>query len=291
MVLGALGGSPWAWHAHPDVWLLVAALGGGYWFAVRRLGPRYAAPGRPAVSRRQVTLFSLGLLAVWVHSDWPVHDIGEHYLFSVHMFQHIGFTLVAAPLLLLGTPEWMIERILGTGRRRAGFARLTRPLAAGVLFNVVTVLAHWPVVVNTALESHVVHLLVHVVIFSTALLMWFPVLNRIRSLPTMTPGSRMLYLFLQSVIPTVPAAFLTFGEGVLYRFYATVPRPFAMTAVEDQQLAGALMKIYAGLLLWGVIVVMFFRWYAADSRDTSGDVLTWDDVERELARSPGGPPE
>ncbi|MEO6121968.1 MAG: cytochrome c oxidase assembly protein [Acidimicrobiales bacterium] len=281
--------SPWAWHVHPDVWLLVAVIGGGYFCAVRWLGPRYAPAGGPAVTRRQVTLFGLGLLALWAHSDWPVHDLGERYLFSIHMFQHIGFTLIAAPLLLLGTPQWLMERILGAGRFRAVFARLTRPLAAGVIFNLVTVLAHWPVVVNTSLESHPVHLLVHTVIFSSAVIMWFPVLNRIRTLPTMSPGGRMIYLFLQSVLPTVPAAFLTFGEGVLYRFYATVPRPFAMTAVEDQQFAGALMKVYAGLLLWGVIAVMFFRWYAADSRDKSADVLTWEEVERELARTPGPP--
>lgn len=273
------------------MWLVVGALGGGYWWAVRRLAPAHAPAGSAVVTRRQVTLFALGLLALWAHADWPVHDIGERYLFSVHMFQHIGFTLIAAPLMLLGTPPWLVRRLLGTGRLRAGFSRLSRPLAAGLTFNVVTVLAHWPVVVNASLESQWVHLLVHVVIFSTAVLMWFPVLNRDRALPTMTPPGRMLYVFLQSVIPTIPAAFLTFGDGVLYRFYAAVPRPFAMTAVEDQQFAGALMKVYAGLLLWGVIVVMFFRWYAADSRESSGGVLTWDDVQRELARTRAGPPE
>lgn len=287
----AAGVSPWAWHVHPEVWLLVAALGAGYWLALRRYGPGHAPPGRPAATRRQVTLFSLGLAALWIHSDWPVHDIGEDYLFSIHMFQHIGFTLVAAPLLLLGIPTWMRDRLLGTGRVRAAVARVTRPLSAGIVFNVVVVLTHWPAVVDASLRSELVHLGVHTVIFTTALAMWFPVLNRDPSLPTMSPPGRMLYLFLQSVIPTVPAAFLTFGDGVLYRFYASVPRPFAMTAIEDQQFAGALMKVYAGLLLWGVIVVMFFRWYAADSRDTRADVLTWEDVDRELRRAPAAPRE
>ena len=279
------GVSPWKWHAHLDVWALMLTIGGVYLFAVRNIGPRLVKPGQPVVTRRQVVHFSLGLVALWAHADWPIHDIAEQYLFSAHMFQHIGFTLVAAPLLLLGTPEWMMNWLLGRGTRRAIFSRLARPLAAGLFFNAVVVFTHWPVIVNASVTSEWSHFALHSLAVSSALLMWFPIINRIRDLPTMSPPGRMLYLFLQSVIPTVPAAFLTFGDGVIYRFYADVPRITSMSAVEDQQFAGALMKIYAGLLLWGVIVVMFFRWYAEDSRDKTADVLTWDDVERELART------
>ncbi|MEO7836916.1 MAG: cytochrome c oxidase assembly protein, partial [Acidimicrobiales bacterium] len=88
-----------------------------------------------------------------------------------------------------------------------------------------------------------------------------------------------------SVIPTIPASFLTFGDGVLYRFYADVPRPFSISALEDQQLAGAMMKVYAGALLWGIIVTMFFRWYSREELGRSPDVLTWEDVDAELRRT------
>ena len=287
MLLAHVGVSPWEWHPHPDVWALVAALVAGYWLAVAKVGPSRVAPGEAVVTRRHVTLFGLGVLALWLHADYPVHDIGEHYLFSVHMFQHIGFSLIAAPLLLLGLPAWMVRWLLGAKTRRAVFARLARPLPAGVLFNVVTALTHWPLVVDASLRNHLVHFLVHSVIFTSAVLMWFPVLNRLPELPRMSDPARMLYVFLQSVLPTVPASFLTFGSGVLYQFYAEVPRPFPISAIEDQQLAGGMMKVYAGLLLWGVIATMFFRWYSGEQRDKSPDVLTWDDVERELRRTPG----
>lgn len=284
-MLAHAGVSAWEWHAHPDVWTLVIVLGGLYWIAVSRLGPSRAARGEPVVTRRQVTYFGLGLAALWLHSDWPVHDIGEHYLFSVHMFQHIGLTLIAAPLLLMGLPGWLVRFLLRPRPLRYGFSRIARPLPAAVLFNTVIVLSHWPVVVNGSLENHGVHFAVHVVLFTSALIMWFPVVNRLPELPTMTYPSRMLYVFLQSVIPTVPASFLTFGDGVLYRFYAEVPRPFPMSAIEDQQVAGALMKVYAGALLWGVIVSMFFRWYAKEERDKADDVLRWEDVDAELRRT------
>lgn len=267
------------------MWALVAVLGGAYWLALTRLGPARVRPGQPVASRRQVTLFCLGLAALWLHADWPIHDIGEHYLFSVHMAQHIGFTLIAAPLLLLGLPVWLVRWMARPRFLNFAFTRLARPLPAAVVFNTVVVLSHWPLVVDAALRNHPLHLALHAVIVSSAFLMWFPVLNRVPELPSMTQGSRLVYLFLQSVIPTVPASFLTFGTGLLYEFYGEVPRPFAMTALEDQQLAGALMKVYAGLLIWSVIAVGFFRWYARDQREQQTGVLTWDDVQRELART------
>ncbi|MDQ1439517.1 MAG: putative rane protein [Acidimicrobiaceae bacterium] len=279
---------PWAFHAHPDVWALMAFIVVGYVCAVRYVGPHKAVPGEPLLTRRQGLLFGLGVLALWVHADWPVHDIGEGYLFSVHMIQHTGFTLIAPPLLLLGMPGWMTRWLfVDNPKVHAVAKRVLRPLPAAIVYNLVTVLTHWPVVVNASLTHHPLHFGVHVVLFFSAAAMWFPVLNRVPELPTMSPPLRMLYLFLQSVIPTIPASFLTFGDRPLYSYYAHVPHVLHLSAVDDQQLAGALMKVYAGSILWGVIIGVFFRWYAAEQppRRRPDAVLTWDDVQMELDRS------
>ena len=290
-MLAHTGSSALAWHAHPDVWALVIMLAGGYWLALTRLGPSRIAPGEPVATRRHVVCFALGVAALWLHADYPIHDVGEGYLFSVHMFQHIGFTLIAAPLLLLGLPVWLVRWLVQPRAVGLLVSKLARPLPAAVVFNLVTVLTHWPVVMQASLTYHPVHLVVHTVIFTSALLMWFPVLNRVPELPTMGYPTRMVYLFLQSVVPTVPASFLTFGSTVMYRFYAEAPRAWYFSALDDQQVAGALMKIYAGFLLWAVIAAMFFRWYSGEQRDRAPDVLTWDDVERELSRTePARPP-
>lgn len=293
MILAHVGASGWEWHPHPDVWALVLVLAAGYWLALARVGPSQVRPGERVATRRQVTTFAAGLGLLWLHADWPIHDIGEHYLFSVHMAQHIGFTLVAAPLLLLGLPAWLIRWMARPRGLRFLFTKVARPLPAAVAYNTALVFTHWPPVVNGALRHHALHFALHLLIVVTALLMWFPFLNRLPEFPRMSQGMRLVYLFLQSVIPTIPASFLTFGTGVLYHFYATAPRPFPISAIDDQQVAGALMKLYAGLLLWGVIAVGFFRWYADDQRQGAGgdDVLTWDDVEAALARSEPAPVE
>ena len=74
----------------------------------------------------------------------------------------------------------------------------------------------------------------------------------------------MVFLFLQTIVPTVPASFLTFGDHPLYRRYETLPKLWGLSALDDQLIAGLIMKIGAGLLLTALIAVIFFRWVATD---------------------------
>jgi putative membrane protein len=275
---------PWAWHPHPDVWLLVALLGGAYYLAVRRLGRGHVAPGQPAVSRVQVSAWCLGLLTVWVAADWPVHDLSERYLYSVHMTQHMLLSLVAPPLLLLGVPGWMARQLLAPPALFKVVQRLTRPLTALVVFNAVVVLTHWPSLVDVTLRYEGVHFLAHAALFLSAILMWCPVVAPLPELRRLSPPTQMLYLFLQSIVPTVPASFLVFADRPIYHFYEHVPRLWGLSAVDDQRIGGLLMKIGGGFLLWAVIAVLFFRWHA---HEESSDVEArhWRDLERELDRN------
>lgn len=272
---------PIGWHPHPDVWLLVAALGGGYVWAVRRVGPRMVHPIERVVTRGQAVAFGLGLSSILAVSTWPVHDLGEH-LFTAHMAEHLVLALVTPPLLLGGMPAWMwrrlVEPVLGAARV------LTRPFVALVAFNAMLAFVHAPFVVELMLRSEPLHLVLHAVLFGAAVLMWTPVLNPLIELPRLSYPGRMFYLFLQSLVPTVPASFLTFGESVIYRPYAEVTRLWGLSAITDQQIAGLLMKIGGGFLLWGFIAVYFFKWFAVEDREGI-DVLEWGKVERDLDKA------
>lgn len=273
--------NPWAWHPHPDVWLLVAVLGGGYVFALRRLGPRHVPAGVPAASRAQMATFAGGLLALWLAADWPVHDLGEDYLYSVHMTQHLLLTLVVPPLLLLGTPAWMARELLRPPRLMAAVRRLARPLPALALFNALIVVTHWPDFVDLTLRSEAAHFAGHAAIFGAALVMWCPVVSPLPEMRLLSPPAKMLYLFLQSIVPTVPASFLVFAERPIYRFYETVPRLWGLSAGEDQRIGGLLMKLGGGALLWAIITVIFFRWHA-EEESGAPDFLYWRDLEDDL---------
>ncbi|HEX2032509.1 MAG TPA: cytochrome c oxidase assembly protein [Actinomycetota bacterium] len=271
------------WHAHPEVWALVAGLAGGYLWALRRVGRRHVSPGDRPASTGQVVSFLLGVAAVWVAADWPVHEISEERLFSVHMTQHLLLSLVAPPLLLLGTPGWLFRTVVRP-RWLLGTVRwLARPLVALLLFNGFIALSHWPAVVQLSVSWELAHLALHAVLVGTALLMWMPVLSPVAEIPRLSYPGQMLYLFAQSIVPTVPASFLTFGTSPLYPFYAIAAPLAGMDPVTDQRIAGLIMKLLGGFILWGVIAVLFFRWHAQEEA-TGEDAPVWEDVERALHR-------
>jgi putative membrane protein len=257
-----------AWAPHPDVWLLVVAISVGYAAALRRLGPRLTPPGTPVVSRLQLSAFAAGVVALWIGSDWPVHDLGEDYFFSIHMVQHTVFSIIAAPLLLIGTPTWLARWVLSPRWLLRLVRRLTRLIPATIIFNLVVIITHTPLIVDKSLHSALVHFGIHALIVVSSLLVWMPLLSPLPEVPRLQPLVRMLFLFLQSIVPTVPASFLTFGDRPLYRFYENVPRLWDLSALDDMRIAGLIMKVLVGFSLWIAITIIFFRWYNAEEGPT-----------------------
>jgi putative membrane protein len=267
-------------HVHPEVVALVVGLEAFYLLAVWELRP--AVRGGRAVTGRQVLWFTLGVLALAAVSLWPVHDLAEDALLSVHMTQHLVISMVAPPLLLLGMPPWLLRRILAPRPLAWAVRHLARPFVALVLFNAVIVLSHWPLVVDITLRSEAAHFVAHAVLFGSATLMWWPVVDPLPEMPGLSYPGRMLYLFLQSIVPTVPASFLTFGSTVIYRAYAEAGRALGIDALNDQRIAGLIMKLVGGAILWGVIAGIFFRWFAQEHRSEGWDALEWRGLGREV---------
>ena len=266
-----------AWHVHPDVWLLFGSIIAAYLIA----GRRHERATGEATEPRKRRLFLLGMGVLWLGADWPIHDLAERYLYSMHMTQHLLFTLVAAPILIAGMPVWLLRELLAPAPIRRIFRFMTRPLVALIFFNAVLLFTHWPEVVAASVGSELVHLALHVLIVTSALVMWWPVMSPLPEMPSLPPPGQMLYLFLQSLAPTIPASFLTFGHKPLYPVYATFPRIWGIDALTDQLIAGLIMKLLGGLLLWGVIAVIFFRWYNQEQRDGL-DPTTHQNLRREI---------
>lgn len=268
-----------AWQPHPDVWLLIALLAAGYATALTRLGPSRVPPGRAVATRLQIVCFSGGSAALLVASDWPIHDLGERYLYSVHMVQHLTYTLVAAPLLLMGTPAWLARVVLSPPGVLRVVRRLARFLPATIVYNAAIAFIHVPAVVDLSLHSGVFHFGVHTMVVLAALIVWLPILSPLPEVPRFAPPLAMLFLFMQSMLPTVPSSFLTFGDHPLYRFYEQVPRLWGVSALDDMRVAGLIMKIAGGLVLWTVIAIVFFRWYSEEEGDGARRVAPRSDRE------------
>jgi putative membrane protein len=243
---------------HPES-VAVGAVLLGVWLAAWRV--RGARPGAG-----RTLGFVGGLLAGLAALNGPLHDLAEHGQFSAHMAQHLLLVLVMPPLLLVGTPTWMMDRLLGVlhvRRPLRGLARtITRPVPALAIFTATLTAWHLPALFNRALASHVWHVAEHVCLVAAAVLAWWPVLGPSRLFPPLHYGTQILYLFVFGMPMTVVAAMITGAEQVLYAG--------AAEGLADQRLGGVLMWVPAGLVPLAAFTIVFFRW-AASEADEAGE--------------------
>lgn len=238
---------------------MVIALAWLGYYAYKVIQPKAVAAGEEPISRRQKIWFFLAIITFWISADFPVHDIAEKRLYSVHMAQHALLMLVFPPMILLATPTWLARLLIGKGTFKKFVYFWCRPAPALIVNLAVTAFMHWAWLVNTSVEIGWFHYLVHVLAVFTSLMVWMPIFGPLPELRT-TPPVKIVMLVLLSIIPTIPASFLTVSEGVIYEGYNHGPRLWGMDIINDQQLAGVMMKVVTGFYLWGLIAVIFFRW-------------------------------
>lgn len=288
--------SPWRFQAHPEVWLLVAFVVGAWWYAIRFIGPHTpeVRAGAEVVTTRQKRLLVFAVVMLWLASDWPIHDISEEYLYAVHMFQHMALSYFLPPLVLLSMPIWLFRAVIGSQRVGRAIRWLAKPVVAGLVFNVMVMVTHIPALVNRSVSNAPLHYSLHVGLVVSALLMWTPVAAPDPAM-RIGYGGRMIYLFLMSVVPTVPAAWLTFAEGAVYKHYDIAVRVWGLSVTTDQQIAGAIMKVGGSIFLWSIVVFLWFRRFMAGYGEGQSYVrnpepsLTYEEVTREFERIPARP--
>lgn len=249
---------PWDWapRAYPGVWAAMATLIGWYVLARRRLTPA----DRVADDPRRPLAFGAGVLALWVASDWPLGTLGSGYLASAHMVQYLLYTLVAAPLLVLGMNEPMLRRALARTRTTELVRTVTRPVAAVVIFNVVLVATHAPVTVDALRVSQAGSFVLDGLWLLSGVILWLPLCGALDELRPSYPVRAVMLFLAAGVVPMIPGGFLTFGSHPLYAIYELAPRVGGFDATSDQQLAGVIMKLGGIPIIWPVIGVLFARW-------------------------------
>ena len=248
-----------SWTPHIEVWALVAALVGLGLYTALVIQPKVVAAGEPPITRHQKIWFWSAVVVFYLATDWPVHDIAEQRLYFVHMLQHTLLMVVFPPMMLLATPTWLARLIIGHGLFKRFVYYWARPAPALIVNIFLTAAMHWAWVVNTSVENAWVHYSVHTLAVFSSLLVWMCVCGPIPELQV-GPPMKMLVVFLLSVIPAFPAAFLTTAEEVLYQGYNTPIRLWGVSVQNDQQLAGIVMKVISGFYLWSIIAGIFFKW-------------------------------
>jgi putative membrane protein len=262
------GNGDFSWSrfpVHTSVLIGSGVLLVAYFYAIGPLRRRHALADR--ADPVQTLFFVAGMAVLFLSLNGPIHELSDYYLFSAHMVQHLLLTLIMPPLLLIGTPAWLIRPLL-RGRAALATARtLTSPLVAFGIYNIVFAGWHLPQFYNWALESHDVHIVQHLMFIASALLVWWPVVDPVPELQRLTSPVRMLYLFALGVPMSVVSALITLSEDVLYAWYNAAPRVFDLSALDDQQVGGLIMWVPGMMVYWIAITILFFRWSRKEERD------------------------
>jgi len=243
-----------------------------------------AAATRPGPTAGQRASFVGGLVILFLTLNGPLHDLSDYYLFSAHMVQHLILTLVVPPMLLLGTPGWMLRPLLRMPGLFALARKLTTVGACFIVFNVVLTLWHLPPMYNLALANHEVHIVQHLTFIAASVLMWWPLTSMLPELPRASYPAQMLYCFLLTLPMTVLAICITMADTLLYPLYAQAPRVLGISPMMDQQYGGLIMWIAGGVFFYSIMTVVFFQWSGRGEDDQASAQVDWvPGAPRELA--------
>ena len=244
------------WNIEPTIAIGLLALVTGYLFLTRT-----------SSFSLQKASFIAGAVVLFVALGPPLDDWSDHYLLLAHMVQHLLLIMLAAPLLLYGTPAWVLEPLTRNRITNTIGYWLTRPVIAYTVANAVFVLWHVPMFYEMALRSQPVHVFEHATMLGTALLAWWPTWARCRSGPS-GPAAAQPLLLRHDPAGHRGGAFITFADPGLYAPYDTAQRIFGIDLATDQQAAGLLMWVALGTIYLLLITFSFFRWV---SREEAAD--------------------
>jgi len=263
-----------SWILQPPVLMGLAATAWAYARGVQTL---WSGDRRRGVTGWQVASFTTGLLVLFVALVSPLHPISSELLW-VHMVQHVLLVLVAAPLIVVGAPlipmtlalplSWrrMIRRWGRIGWLSSIGRLLTRPIVAWTL-SVASLWAwHAPGPYDAAVRNEAIHALEHLSFLATATLFWW-VAFRPGPHRRLSGGSDVLYVFTAGIQSGALGAILTFAGSPLYPAYAHSVARWGLTPLQDQQLAGLIMWIPAGLVYVVAAGALFVRWLVSMERE------------------------
>jgi putative membrane protein len=226
----------------------------------------------------QATSFYLGWILLAAALISPMHKIGSA-LFFVHMTQHELLMLVIAPLLVLGRPLiaflWTVpakwRESLGRASKRRVVATpwkiITAPVFVWLAHAVALWIWHVPALYDAAINSELIHAGQHAMFLGTAVLFWWTLVHGCYG--RMGYGIAVLYVFTTGLHTGILGALFTLTDRVWFGIHEGRTAAFHMTALEDQQLAGLIMWIPAGVVFILVALALFAAWLGESERRTA----------------------
>jgi putative membrane protein len=267
-----VGAPGWdSWSLNPLVLLALIAAGAWYVSLLRRV---HRVTGKPVGPGHWLFYGSgLGVLAIALLS--PIDAIGDRWLLSAHMLQHVLLSDVApallilglrAPVLPLGLPREMLKSVAHRGRLGRFWAFATNPWVALPAWAAATWIWAIPAIFDFTAQHPLLHAFEHATLFYTGFALWWLIITPLPS-DRREPGMvRLTYLGFSrgaSALVCLPLAWL--GHTV-YPLYSAAPSAYGISASTDQHIAGAMMCLIEVLVFGIALVAVFIDMLNRDER-------------------------
>jgi cytochrome c oxidase assembly factor CtaG len=268
--------SPWAFHLHLAVWVLLALLVAAYLFGTRRTGG----------TKARHVLAALGALVAAAGAlTWPVADLAAHTSLTALVVQRLILLLALPPLVLGALPPALLARLTRPAAVDWVLRRCARPVVAVAVVTLTAAATLLTVAVEAEGSSAWARGGLDLALLAAGFVLWTPVTSRLPGIERPGALGRAGYLVIQSVVPSFLAIVWIFARHPLYPHFARGPGVFGISALLDQQLAGFVAKFGTIAVLWTVAFVGLNRAHQAVATGSDPEPLLWSDVERHLERA------
>jgi len=285
-------GRPYEWNFHLVTWVtLILAV------VVVVFGHRYLLRNSDhpiSWTRHDIAMLVGACCASLVALTWPVADLAAHWSLTALVIQRLILILAVAPLLLLGLPYDVLERITRPALVDAALNRCRRPATAIAIVTALTVGSTIPPVVQAQASSPALRGLLAATMIVAGLVLWIPVLGRVPGIPRLKPMMRFGYLAAQAVVPAFLSFVLILAPHPLYSVFAGSKAAIGLRPLNDQQIAGFVSKLTMLIVLLTVGAIGLAKAPSSEEEVGLDDRLVWADVQRQFERAdrktlrPGG---
>mgnify|MGYP001251307796 FL=1 len=276
-----------------DVWspyflIFMLAVATLYSFVVGPWRTRFA--GAEAVSIGRQASFYLALLLLYIVHGGPLSLLG-HLMFSYHMTDMAISYVLVPPMLLYGIPAWLWRSVLGRSVLKP-FRFLGNPLVGLFLFNLLFSFYHLPNIHDWIMVHYFIHALYYIVLLVTAMLNWWHIQCPVPEWSRVSPLLRLGYIFLNGLLLTPACVLIIFAGEPLFGVYSD-PNVWAqamqycvsgdtaellakfegpsffgsLSAREDQQLGGIIMKLIQEFINIWALYTVFMQWFRRERKD------------------------
>jgi putative membrane protein len=250
----------------PGVFVVALLIAIFYFYMIRE--HRRQLRNNEVVNLRQKICFISGLGVFYLAQGSPLNYLSHHYLFSAHMMQQSLILFVMPPLILYGMPAWFIRKIFRRTLLEKILPVIIQPILAVVVFNSLLSFYHFPFIYDWLMSDRAMYFgtFYHFILLLSAFQMWWIIVGPLPELDRLTELLKVTYIVINGLLLYPACALIIFANDLIYKTYANAPQiTELLSAMDDQQLGGVIMKIMQEGVFVVLLAILFKRWYRREN--------------------------